>query len=147
MRPVTISATVAKPRQTVFEFLEAPVNHEAFMDHMLTDWRFSGPSRGVGARAKARANTIGSQDWTEFEITAAEPDRIVEDGVGNGGKRHIRGTYRLERLPDGGTEISLELSWVKASRLERFAPPLARAFTRRPYGKALRRLAKQLEQS
>lgn len=147
MRPVIVSTSVAKPREAVFEFLEAPANHRAFLDHMLTDWEFSGPPRGVGAKAMARANAVGSQDWTDFEIVEAEPERIVEDAVGNGGKRHTRGTYRLQEATGGGTEVCFELSWVRASRLERLCPPLARAFARRPYGKAMRRLAKQLEQT
>jgi hypothetical protein len=148
MKPVTVSTTVEKPVAEVYEFLDLLANHEAFNDHMLVDWDFSGPRRGVGAQARARANTIGSQDWTDFEIVAAEePGRIVEEGVGNKGKRHTRGTYRLEELPDGGTKISFELEWLEAAKAERLAPPLIRAFVRRSNGKAMRRLAKQLSPS
>jgi hypothetical protein len=144
VKPVTVSATVPKSTQEVYEFLVVLANHEAFLDHMLVDWKFSGPKRGVGARAQARANTPGSQDWTEFEIVEAEPNRIVEEGVGAKGKRRTRGTYLLEELPEGQTRVSFELAWLEASRLERLAPPLTRAFARRPNGKAMRRLAKQL---
>lgn len=145
---MTVSTEVARPIEEVYEFLDLLANHEAFNDHMLVDWKFSGPRRGVGARAEARANTIGSQDWTDFEIVEAEPpSRIVEEGVGAGGKRRTRGTYRLEGLPDGGTHISFELEWLEASRAERLAPPLIRAFVRRTNGKAMRRLAKQLSLS
>lgn len=145
MKPVTVSTTVAKPVAEVYEFLDVLANHEGFMDHMLVDWKFSGPARGVGARARARANTVGSQDWTDFEVVEADPPRrIVEEGVGAGGKRHTRGTYRLEELPDGGTRISFELEWLEASRAERLGPPLIRAFVRRTNGKAMRRLAQQL---
>ncbi|HSR93239.1 MAG TPA: SRPBCC family protein [Solirubrobacterales bacterium] len=145
MKPVTVSATVAKPLAEVYEFLDVLANHEGFNDHMLVDWSFSGPARGVGAKARARANTVGSQDWTDFELVEAEaPSRIVEEGVGAGGKRRTRGTYRLEELPGGGTRISFELEWLQVSRAERLAPPLIRAFVRRTSGKAMRRLAKQL---
>lgn len=145
MKPVTVSTAVAKPAAEVFELLEVLANHEAFLDHFLVEWSFSGPQRGVGAKGRARANTPMSQDWTEFEIVVAEaPSRIVEDGVGAGGKRHTRGTYRLEELPSGETEISFELEWLQASRAERLCPPLTRAFVRRPNRLALRRLAKQL---
>jgi carbon monoxide dehydrogenase subunit G len=145
MKPVNVSTAVARPLTEVYEFLEVLANHEGFMDHMLVDWKFSGPARGVGARGRARANTVGSQDWTDFEIVEAEPpSRIVEEGVGAGGKRHTRGTYRLEALPDGGTRISFELEWLEASKLERFGSPLIRAFVRRSDGKAIRRLAQQL---
>lgn len=145
MKPVTVSTAVAKPAAEVYEFLDTLANHEGFLDHMLVDWKFSGPRRGVGAKAEARANTIGSQDWTDFEVVEADPpNRIVEEGVGNGGKRRTRGTYRLEPLPDGGTRISFELEWLEAAKAERLIPPMIRAFVRRTNSKAMRRLAKQL---
>ncbi len=144
MKPVTVSATVPKPSKEVYEFLLVLANHEPFLDHMLVDWEFFGPPRGVGARARARMNTPGSQDWTEFEIVEAEPGRIVEEGVGAHGRRRTRGTYRLAQLPDGQTGVSFELAWIEASRLERLVPQLTRAFVRRPNAKAMRRLAKQL---
>lgn len=148
MKPVTVTADVSKPPSEVYEFLDLLANHEGFLDHWLVDWEFSGPKRGVGAKARARANTVGSQDWTEFEVVEAEaPSRIVEEGVGAGGKRHTRGTYRLEELPDGGTRVSFELEWLESSRAERLIPPLSRAFVRRVNAKAMRRLARQLEAS
>lgn len=144
MKPVTVAVTVPKPREEIAEFLATLSNHESFLDHMLVDWEFSGPHAGVGAKGRARANTIGSQDWTEFEIVEIGPARIVEQGVGAGGKRVTRGTYWLEELDGGGTKISFEFAWLQASRAERLAPPLSRAFIRRVNAKAMRRLAKQL---
>jgi hypothetical protein len=86
-----------------------------------------------------------SQDWTEFEIVEVEePCRIVEEAVGAGGKRRTRGVYTLEELADGRTKVSFEFAWLQASRPERLCPPLTRAFIRRPNGKAMRRIAKQL---
>ena len=146
MKPVTVSATVPKSSQEVYEFLEVLANHELFMDRMFIDWRFSGPGRGVGAQARAKASAPASQDWTEFEIIEAEPRRIVEEAVNAGGKRRTRSTYLLEDLPNGRTRLSLEFAWLEASRLERLGPPLARAFVRRAYGTAMRRLAKRLAQ-
>jgi uncharacterized membrane protein len=145
MKPVTVSTIVARPVAEIYEFLDVLANHASFMDHMLVEWKFSGPQRGVGAKGEAKANTIGSQDWTDFEIVEAEPpSRIVEEGVGNGGKRRTRGTYRLEELPDGGTKVSFELEWLETARAERLIPPMTRAFIRRVNSKAMRRLAKQL---
>jgi len=148
MKPVAVETTVSKSPHEVYEFLDLLPNHEGFLDHWLVDWEFSGPRRGVGAKARARANTVGSQDWTEFEVVEAEaPSRIVEQGVGNGGKRHTRGTYRLEEDAGGGTKIGFELEWLEASRAERLIPPLSRAFVRRVNAKAMRRLAKLLDAS
>jgi Polyketide cyclase / dehydrase and lipid transport len=147
MKPVIVSVTVPSSPQEVFDHLDLLANHESFMDHFMVDWRFSGPPRGVGARAEARASAPMSQDWTEFEVVEAEPPvRIVETGTGAGGKRRTRGTYRLEGAPGGGTKVSFELAWVEASRAERLLPPLTRAFVRRPLKISMRRLAKQLKQ-
>jgi ribosome-associated toxin RatA of RatAB toxin-antitoxin module len=145
MKPVTVEATVPKPPAEVFEFLDALANHEQFLDHYLIDWEFSGPKRGVGARARARVDAPSSQDHFEFEVTESEPPRrIAEQGVSSGGKRKTRGTYRLEGLPDGGTRIEFELSFQQLPRSERLIPPLTRAFAKRVNAKAMRRLAKQL---
>ncbi len=145
MKPVTVSTVVARPAREVYEFLIVLANHESFLDHFLVKWKFSGPPRGVGAKGVAKADAPGSQDWTEFEIVEAKaPSLIVEEGVGAGGKRHTRGTYRLEERGEGETEVSFDLEWLEASRAERLCPPLMRAFVRRPNQKAMRRLAKQL---
>ncbi|MET0559895.1 MAG: SRPBCC family protein [Solirubrobacterales bacterium] len=145
MKSVTVSVEVATPRTHVYEFLDVLANHEPFLDHALVDWEFSGPRRGVGAKARARSNAVGSQDWTEFEVLESDEEHIVEDGLGAGGKRHTRGTYRFGDLANGGTAIGFELEWLQMAKSERLAPPLMRAFMRRVNGKAMRRLAKQLD--
>jgi hypothetical protein len=148
VKPVTVSIEVPQPVEEVFDYLAVLANHEAFLDHFLVDWKFSGPPRGVGAKAEARASAPMSQDWTDFEIVEVEePSRIVEEGVGLKGKRRTRGTYRLRSLPGGGTEISFELEWLAAARAERLIPAMTRAFIQRPNGKALRRLAGELAKS
>jgi hypothetical protein len=148
VKSVTVSIEVPQPAEQVFDYLAVLANHEAFLDHFLVDWKFSGPRRGVGAKAEARASAPMSQDWTDFEIVEVEePLRIVEQGVGLKGKRHTRGTYRLQSLPSGGTEISFELEWIKSARAESLIPAMTRAFIRRPNAKAMRRLARQLDKS
>jgi Polyketide cyclase / dehydrase and lipid transport len=148
VKPVTVSVEVPQSPEEVFDYLAVLANHKAFLDHFLVDWKFSGPGRGLGAKAEARASAPMSQDWTDFEIVEIEePSRIVEEGVGLKGKRRTRGTYRLRGLSGGGTEISFELEWLEAARAESLIPPLTRAFIRRPNAKALRRLADQLAKS
>ncbi len=145
MKPVSVEAEVAKPPAEVFEFLDALANHERFLDHYLKDWTFSGPQRGVGAKARARVDAPGSQDRFEFEVVESEaPYEIVEQGISSGGKRKTRGTYRLETLPGGGTRIEFDLIFEEVPRSERIAPFLTRTFARRINSKAMRRLAKQL---
>lgn len=148
MKPVTVSIEVPQSAEEVFDYLAVLANHEAFLDHFLVDWKFSGPPRGLGAKAEAKASAPMSQDWTDFEIVEIEePSLIVEEGVGLKGKRRTRGTYRLRGLPGGGTEISFELEWLESAKAERLIPPMTRAFIRRPNAKALRRLAGQLAKS
>ena len=148
MNPVTVTTGIGRPREEVFDFLDDLSNHAGFLDHFLVDWEFSGPQRGVGAKATARVSAPGSQDWTEFEVVDSDrPERIVEEGVGAKGKRRTRGTYYLSDRPDGGTDIAFKLEWLAAPRTERLFPPLTRLFVRRTNGKALRRLKKQLEKS
>ena len=83
MEPVTVSADVSKPRQAVFEFLDVLANHEGFMDHLFVDWKYSGPQRGVGARARARQNAPASQDWTEFEVVEATGEAVSPEDIKN----------------------------------------------------------------
>ena len=146
MKPVTVSVVAPGSPQDIQEFVEVLANHEPFLDHLFTNWSFSGPRRGVGSKAEARANVIASQDWTEFEIVEVAPGRIVESGVGAGGKRRTRGTYSFEPAGEGKTRISFQLEWQEAPRAERLVTPLTRAFARRANAKAMRRLAKQLSQ-
>jgi Polyketide cyclase / dehydrase and lipid transport len=145
VKAVTVTVEVSRGVEEVYDFLDVLANHEAFLDHFLVDWKFSGPARGVGAKAEARASAPMSQDWTDFEVVESErPSRIVEEGVGLKGKRRTRGTYQLEPIANGGTRISFELAWLESARAESLLPPLTRAFVKRPNAKAMRRLAKAL---
>jgi hypothetical protein len=145
MKPVTVSATTRRSVGEVYDFLDVLANHEGFLDHLFVKWKLSGPRRGVGAKAEARQNAPGSQDWTDFEIVESAPGRIVERAEGNKGKRITRGTYTLEELSEGGTRVSFELAWERVSKAEGLVPPLTREFVRRANRKAVRRLAKQLD--
>lgn len=148
MKPVAVSVTVARPREEVFEFIDLLANHESYMDHMFVDWSFSGPPRGVGAKARARVSAPASREIAEFEVVESErPSRTVEEGVSAHGKRHTRGTYTLTESPGGGTEIGFEMEWVEAPKTERAVPALTRVFLKRALGKGLKRLAKELEKS
>jgi hypothetical protein len=149
--PISVSTTVETPPRAVFEFLVVLSNHEQFLNHFLVGWTFSGPASGVGAKARARTDAPGGQDWTEFELVEVDDGRrLVEDGLGakdkhGTHKRQTRGTYTLAEAPGGGTEISFELAWLKASRAERMIPPMTRAFMRRSLAKGMRRLKKSLD--
>lgn len=145
MKPVTVRVAVPAGREQVYRYLDVLANHEAFTDHMLVDWHCSGPRSGVGARARMRLKKPGRPDWMDLEVIAADPPReTVEETVGGGGRRRTRGTYTLDEMPDGGTQISFEIAWLRIPVLERLAAPLTRAVMRRGNRRSLQRLAVQL---
>jgi hypothetical protein len=146
IKPVCVTTSIDLPREQVFDYLDDLSNHEAFNDHFLDKWEFSGPARGAGAKANARVNAPGGQDYIDFEVTESDPpQKIVEEGVGAKGKRRTRGTYYLSDRPGGGTDVEFKLEWLEAPRGERLITPLSRAFVKRTNGKSLRRLKKRLE--
>jgi hypothetical protein len=145
MKPVTVSVDVPNSREDVYEFLDVLANHEPFTDHLMVDWKYSGPPAGVGAKANARVKAVSSNENVDIEVIEADPPRrIVEESLSARGKRRTRGTYTLTELPDGGTRIAFELAWLEAPRNERMTAPLMRAFMRRANGRAMRRLGRLL---
>src|SRR5690348_10885213 len=112
MKPVQVSIEVRHPREAVFDFLDVMANHEPFTNHILREWKYSGPDRGVGAKAEVKAFAAGRTDEVTIEVvTAQRPFEIVERNVGAGGRRIANGTYRLAERPGGGTRIAFEYAW------------------------------------
>ena len=145
MKPVRVSIDVPQPRDDVYDFLDVLANHELFTDHMLRDWRYDGPARGVGAKAKATAIAAGRAEPIDMEVIETErPARNVERNVGATG-RVATGTYTLAELPGGGTRITFESAWLRVPRTEALAAPLVRAMVRRGNQRAMQRLAEQLK--
>lgn len=145
MKPVRVTIVVPHPTEYVYDFLDVMSNHAPFTDHMLDDWEYSGPTRGIGAKARVRATLAGRSEPIEIEVIGAErPRRIVEQNVGAGGRRVATGTYSLEPLPNGDTLITFEYAWKQAPLSERVAAPLIRAILSSANRRALVRLAEQL---
>jgi hypothetical protein len=148
MRPVRVTTTVPYPAERVYEFLDVMANHEPFTNHMLKDWEYSGPARGVGAKARVTATLAGRSEPIEMEVIAAErPTTIVERNVGARGQRIATGTYSLEPLPHGATLVAFEYAWERAPLRERVAAPLVRAILASANRRALARLAGQLPEA
>ena len=146
MRAVTVAIDVPNPREEVFDFLDLMANHEPFTDHVMTNWEYSGPARGVGSKATVRVMAAGRTDLIDIEVVDAEPpSRIVEQNVGAKGRRHATGTYTLQALPAGGTRIEFEYRWRRAPLAERIAAPLVRSIVLRNNRRAMQRLAEQLQ--
>ena len=80
MDPVTLSTTIARPREEVFEYLADVANHAEFTDHCLVDWhltREDSYGRGAGGRfrTKSRFDRFSYGDLTLAEVAAARADR------------------------------------------------------------------------
>jgi Polyketide cyclase / dehydrase and lipid transport len=141
MQPVSISIDVPQSPQDVYAFLDVMANHEQFTDHMLTDWKLSGPATGVGARAEVTAVMGGRSEPVAIEVVEADAPRvIVERNTSAGGKRVAHGTYRLAPATGGGTTVSFEYAWQSAPTPERLTAPLVRALMRRALRTSMQRL-------
>jgi hypothetical protein len=148
MRPVRVTTTVRYPPERVYDFLDVMANHEPFTNHVLKDWEYSGPERGVGAKARVTAELGGRSEPVEIEVIAAErPRTIVEQNVGAGGRRIATGTYTLAPTGDDETQITFEYAWKQAPLSERVAAPLVRALLSSANRRALARLAERLPES
>jgi hypothetical protein len=145
MKPVSVTTNVPQARAEVYEFLDVMANHEPFTNHLLHDWEYSGPERGIGAKARVHTTVANRTDVIDIEVIAAEaPATIVEQNIGAQGRRVATGTYKLQELLGGGTRIEFEYRWQHAPLSERLAAPLVRSVVRRANEQALRRLAEQL---
>jgi carbon monoxide dehydrogenase subunit G len=145
LKPVHVTIDVPESREDVFEFLDVMANHEPFTNHILKDWEYSGPDRGIGSKARVHVKTAGRTDQIDIEVVAADPPaKIVEHNVSAGGKRHANGTYTLEELPSGGTRIRFEYAWEQAPLGDQLGAPIVRSVLRRANERSMQRLAEQL---
>jgi hypothetical protein len=148
MRPLTVTTTIARSPEDVYELLGDLANHEAFTDHFLVDWHLTREdSRGAGAGVRLKT-TIGPHRDSEITVIESSPSRIVEEGRGGKGmKSRTRGTYTLEPAPGGATEVTFTLEMEPGTFGERLGTPVARAYLRKQNERAMERLRELLEGS
>jgi Polyketide cyclase / dehydrase and lipid transport len=145
MRPVSVSVDVPAARDAVYDFLAVTSAHESFTDHMLREWRCSGPERGVGSRAHVVAVVGGRREPVDIEVVEdVPPERIVERNVSAGGRRVATGTYTLHVVP-GRTRVTFTYAWERAPLADRLMAPLVRRLMRRALETTMRRLAEALD--
>jgi len=143
--PVTVSVDVPQGREDVYAYLDVMANHEAFTDHLLTEWRVSGPATGVGAKADVVTKAGGMSDAATIEVIEAEPGRMIrERNWASKGKRIATGTYTLSDLPDGGTHVEFTFAFEQVPAREKPLVPLMRRMIRKGNERAMERLAEQL---
>jgi hypothetical protein len=148
MKPVIVRTTIDRDPDEVYAFLDVIANHERFNGHLMSDWEYSGPPTGLGAKATAIAKVAGRHGPLEIEvIETTVATTIVERYVSHGGVRLTTGTYRIAPGPGGGAKVTYEYAWQRAPRIERMLSPLVRALMRSALQRSMDRLAEQLSDS
>jgi uncharacterized protein YndB with AHSA1/START domain len=151
--PVTVSATIARPRAEVFDYLVDVANHPEFSDHYLKDFRLlrvDSRGRGAGARFRLDAplNRFAWGDMTFVDVQ--EPYRIV--AYGRGGKFNRNKTTTIWTLDDAGggsTHLEVMTETEPALLTDKFVEAATgyRGWMKRNLSKAVRRLQSILEEN
>ncbi|MET7609114.1 SRPBCC family protein [Streptomyces avermitilis] len=145
MKSVTVSIDVPQTPEQVYDFLDVMAHHERFTNHYLTDWRYSGPGRGIGSCATVTATLGGTKTDVTIEVVEADPPRrIVERNVSAAGRRLAHGTYTIEPLRTGGSHVSFTYAWARAPLADHLLALVVRAAIRRSNLTVMRRLATEL---
>jgi carbon monoxide dehydrogenase subunit G len=151
MDEITVSTTVAKPREEVFDYLADISNHAEFTDHYLVDWHLTREDpygAGAGARFRVKA-PLNRFSWADMSFVEVQPPyRIVAHGRGGKFNRiRMLGVYTLS--PGPGETTKVQYSFETDTRLlsDRLMEILAgRAWTRRQLSRSMRRLRSILEE-
>lgn len=151
MDPFTVSTTISRPREEVFEYLADIANHAEFTDHYLVDWHLTREDpygAGAGARFKIKA-PLSRFSWADVTLAEVQPPfKIVERGRGGKFNRiRMLGTYTLSPAPGGTTRVEYTLETQPVMLSDRLLEAFAgRGWTRRQAAKAMRRLRSILEE-
>lgn len=148
--PITVSTTIDKPREEVFEYLADIANHAEFTDHYLVDWHLLredpyGPGAGARFRVKAPLSRFSWADMTFAEVQP--PYRIVERGrSGKYNRIRMLGTYTLSPGPSGTTKVTYTIETVPVMLSDKLMEAFGgRSWSRRQVSKSMRRLRTILE--
>jgi uncharacterized protein YndB with AHSA1/START domain len=150
VEPFTVSTTVARPREEVFEYLADIANHAEFTDHFLKDFRLTREqSYGRGAGARYRVDMpLNRFPWADTTIVEFDPPhRLVEAGrAGKFNRIKVVTEYRLFEGAGDTTRVELTSETEPALVTDRLLERLgARRWLRRQNRRALRRLQAILE--
>jgi uncharacterized protein YndB with AHSA1/START domain len=149
--PITVSTTIAKPREEVFEYLADISNHPEFSDHYRVDWhltRVDSYGTGAGARFKIKA-PLTRFCWADVTFSEVqEPYRIVERGRGGKYNRiKMLATYTLTPGGSGTTKVDYSVETVPVMPSDKLLDAVNRGWNRRQAVKAMRRLRSILEEN
>ena len=151
MEPMTLTTTIAKPREEVFEYLADVAAHAVFSDHCMVEWHLTredsyGAGAGARFRVKSRFDRFSYGDITLAEV--APPGRILATGrSGRFNRIKTRSTWTLEEPGPGQTKVTFETESTPVLKsdelMEKFLR--VRVATTRCHERALDRLRSILE--
>jgi uncharacterized protein YndB with AHSA1/START domain len=150
--PITVSASISRPREEVFEYLADIANHAEFTDHYLIDWhltRENSYGKGAGARFRIKA-PLARFAWGDMTFADVQPPyRILEHGrSGKYNRVRMLGTYTLTPGPSDTTVVEYTLETEPAMLSDRLMEMFGgRSWMRRQAAKSLRRLRRILEEN
>jgi uncharacterized protein YndB with AHSA1/START domain len=150
--PFTVSTTISRPREEVFEYLADIANHAEFTDHYLVDWHLTREDpygRGAGARFRIKA-PLARFNWADVTFAEVQaPYKIVEHGRwGKFNRIRTLGTYTLSPGPSDTTKVQYTLETLPVMPSDRLMEALGgRVWSKRQASRAMRRLRSILEQN
>ena len=151
MEPLSVSTTIARPREEVFAYLEDIANHPEFSDHYLVDWRMTREDtvgRGAGARFRHLA-PFQRFDWADVTMAEVDaPRRILQAGrAGKFNRVRLRSLWELDERGPNETTVSLTVETRPALPSDRIVEALfTKRWLKRNGRKALKRLRRILEE-
>jgi uncharacterized protein YndB with AHSA1/START domain len=149
--PITVSTTISRPREEVFEYLADIANHAEFTDHYLVDWHLTREDpygTGAGARFRVKA-PLSRFSWADMTLAELQPPfRIVERGRGGKFNRiRMLSTYTLSPGPSGTTKVEYTLETEPVMLSDKLMESFGgRSWTKRQANKQMRRLRTILEE-
>jgi uncharacterized protein YndB with AHSA1/START domain len=150
VEPFTVSTTISRPREQVYEYLSDIANHAEFTDHYLVDWRLTreeSVGQGAGARFRIKA-PLNRFAWADVSFVEMQPPfRIVERGRGGKFNRiRMLGTYTLSPGPSDTTRVQFTYETEPSMLSDRLMESCGgRSWARRKAAKSMRRLRAILE--
>jgi uncharacterized protein YndB with AHSA1/START domain len=150
VEPFTVSTTISRPRDQVYEYLSDIANHAEFTDHYLVNWhltREDSVGQGAGARFRIKA-PLNRFAWADVSFVEMQPPfRIVERGRGGKYNRiRMLGTYTLSPGPSETTRVQFTYETEPSMLSDRLMESLGgRSWARRKAAKSMRRLRAILE--
>jgi hypothetical protein len=139
----TAQVEVGREPAEIGRFLLDPMRWPEWTDMRDVRVVTAAPS-GLGMRARATLGSGPLKSDVTWELTAAEPERLITYQTVSTGRFGMDGTYRLERLAGGRTRVTID-GIVRTRGVLRLLEPLFRSEVRSNEAKELERMKVILE--